>query len=181
MNLSPATRLSAAISALSAAVLLSGCALPASTSSRASAGGDAVKVMRYRTPGSTFPISAAVEVPAGASTVYLSGVVPPAISAGNFGDTEAQTVGILNIIDKQLQGMNMSLGDIVKMQVFLVGDPAKGSKMDFDGFMRGYTKFFGTAQQPSLPSRSAFQIAALANPGWYVEIEVMAVRGAAKP
>ena len=59
-------------------------------------------------------------------------------------------------------------------------DPAKGNKMDFAGFMRGYTQFFGTAAQPNLPARSAFQIAALANPAWYVEIEVVAVR-ATKP
>ncbi len=40
----------------------------------------------------------------------------------------------------------------------------------------GYTQFFGTAAQPRLPVRSAFQIAALGNPGWLIEIEVTAVR-----
>jgi enamine deaminase RidA (YjgF/YER057c/UK114 family) len=68
------------------------------------------------------------------------------------------------------------MGDIVKMQVFLVGDPGHGNTMDFAGFMKGYTQFFGTPEQPKLPSRSTVQVAALANPGFLVEIEVTAVR-----
>ena len=44
-------------------------------------------------------------------------------------------------------------------------DPAKGGRMDFEGFMQGYTQFFGTPAQPHLPVRSAMQVAALANPG----------------
>jgi enamine deaminase RidA (YjgF/YER057c/UK114 family) len=74
--------------------------------------------------------------------------------------------------------MGLTMSDVIKMQVFLVKDPAKGNKMDFAGFMKGYTQFFGTAEQPHLPSRSAFEIAALANPAYLVEIEVVAVRGA---
>ncbi len=42
------------------------------------------------------------------------------------------------------------------MQAFLVGDPEFGGRMDFDGFMRGYRRFFGTTEQPNLPARSAF-------------------------
>lgn len=60
--------------------------------------------------------------------------------------------------------------------MFLVGDPAKEGKMDFAGFMEGYTQFFGTEEQPNLPARSVFQVAGLANPGYLVEIEVIAVR-----
>jgi enamine deaminase RidA (YjgF/YER057c/UK114 family) len=140
-------------------------------------------VVRHKIPGSDFPISAAVEVPAGKTLVFLSGVVPPVADANapkgsleSYGDTKTQTVGVLTSIEKQLKGMGLSLGDVVKMQVFLVGDPAKGGKMDFAGFMAGYTQFFGTKEQPNLPSRSAMQVAALAAPGFLVEIEVTAVR-----
>lgn len=143
----------------------------------------AADVVRHPIPGSNFPIAAAVEVPAGKTLVFLSGVVPPVAdasapkdSAKAYGDTKAQTVGVLGGIEKQLKGMGLSMGDVVKMQVFLVGDPAKGGKMDFAGFMAGYTQFFGTPTQPKLPSRSAMQVAALANPGFLVEIEVTAVR-----
>lgn len=41
--------------------------------------------------------------------------------------------------------------DVVKMQVFLVGDPVHSSEMEFAGFMKGYTRFFVTASQPRLP------------------------------
>ena len=52
---------------------------------------------------------------------------------------------VLKSIEKTLDGLGLKMGDVVKMQVFLVGDPAKGGKMDFAGFMEGYTQFFGTA------------------------------------
>ena len=143
----------------------------------------ATDVLRHKIPNSTFPIAAAVEIPAGKTLVFLSGVVPPVAdtsapkdSPQAYGDTKTQTVGVLTSIEKQLKGMGLSMGDVVKMQVFLVGDPAKGGKMDFAGFMGGYTQFFGTKEQPNLPSRSAMQVASLASPASLVEIEVTAVR-----
>lgn len=141
-------------------------------------------VVRHKLPNnSTFPIAAAVEVPAGKTTVYLSGMVPPVADASAardsvaaYGDTRAQTVAVLGAIQAQLKGLGLDMGDVVKMQVFLVGDPAQGGKMDFAGFMQGYSQFFGTADQPNLPVRSTMQVAGLANPGFLVEIEVTAVR-----
>ncbi|HEN8800402.1 TPA: RidA family protein [Pseudomonas putida] len=132
----------------------------------------------------SFPISSAVEVPAGKTVVYLSGSVPTVIhpdapkgSLEAYGDTKAQTINVLQNIQQQLKDLGLGLADVVKMQVFLVGGPENGGKMDFDGFMAGYTQFFGpTAKQPVLPARSAFQIAGLADPAWRVEIEVTAVR-----
>lgn len=143
----------------------------------------AADVVRHKIPGSDFPIAAAVEVPAGKTTVYVSGKVPAVIdpsapkdAQAAWGDTKAQTVSVLTQIKQQLESMGLTMGDVVKMQAFLVGDPALGGKMDFAGFMAGYTQFFGTKEQPNLPARSAFQIAALGNPLWRVEIEVVAVR-----
>ncbi len=141
-------------------------------------------VVRHPLPnGSKFPISSAIEVPAGKTTVYLSGTVPkladPAAAAGTvaaYGDTRTQTISVLTSIQDQLKALGLGMGDVIKMQVFLVGDPAKDGKLDFAGMMQGYTQFFGTEQQPALPVRSAMQVAALANPGFLVEIEVVAVR-----
>jgi enamine deaminase RidA (YjgF/YER057c/UK114 family) len=149
----------------------------------ASVASQAQDVVRYKIPNSNFPISAAVEVPAGKTTVYLSGNVPPVAdpkaakdSVAAYGNTETQTIGVLTHIQKQLQTMHLDMGNVVKMTVFLVGDPEHDGHMDFAGFMAGYTKFFGTKEQPNLPARSAVQVAALANPGFRVEIEVTAVR-----
>jgi enamine deaminase RidA (YjgF/YER057c/UK114 family) len=141
-------------------------------------------VVRTKLPNnSTFPISAAVEVPAGKSTVYLSGMVPvaadaaaPRDSIAAYGDTKTQTISVLNVIKTQLEALGLGMGDVVKMQVFLVGDPKQGGKLDFAGFMQGYSEFFGTKDQPNLPARSTMQVAALVNPGFLVEIEVTAVR-----
>ena len=147
------------------------------------------EVVRHGIPGSSFPISAAVEVPAGVTMVYLSGTVPPRVDSGKpandreayGGDTRGQTLGVLRSIESQLKNLGLTMGDIVKMQAFLVADATKGNAMDFDGFMAGYTQYFGTSAQPLLPVRSAFQIAALVNPAWLVEIEVTAVRPAGAP
>jgi len=121
------------------------------------------------------PIAFAVEVPATASTVYLSGQVPDRVDAQSFGTTEQQTVSVLKKIEAQLKAMNLSMQDVVKMTVFLVGDPASNNAMDFAGFMKGYSQFFpnGSAHRPA---RSTMQVAKLVNPGWLVEIEVIAVR-----
>jgi enamine deaminase RidA (YjgF/YER057c/UK114 family) len=63
------------------------------------------------------------------------------------------------------------------MTVFLVGDPEMGGRMDFGGFMKAYTRYFGTEEQPNKPARSAVQIAGLAGgPNMLVEIEVVIAR-----
>ncbi|MBB6464804.1 enamine deaminase RidA (YjgF/YER057c/UK114 family) [Aminobacter lissarensis] len=140
-------------------------------------------VVRHKNPNSDFPIAQAVEVPVGKTTVYVSGAVPSVVdekaekgSLAAYGNTKTQTESVLKSIEKNLDGLGLKMGDVVKMQVFLVGDPDKGGKMDFGGFMEGYTKFFGTKEQPNLPARSVMQVAGLVAPGWLVEIEVTAVR-----
>jgi enamine deaminase RidA (YjgF/YER057c/UK114 family) len=133
------------------------------------------EVTRHRAPGSEAPISQAVEVAGGVTMVHLSGVVPPLRRTG-LGDTRLQTEAALQAIEGTLRRLDLSLGHIVRMQAFLVGDAALGGRMDFEGFMAAYRKFFGTPTQPNLPARSVIQVAGLANPEWLVEIEVSAAR-----
>lgn len=147
-------------------------------------GTDTDEVIRHATPGSSFPIARAVEIPADATVVYLSGAVPSVIddtaergSPEAYGDTEAQTVSVLESIAGTLDDLGLGMGDVFKMQVFLVA-PDGSDAMDFSGFMDGYTQFFGTDDQPDLPVRSVFEVAGLASPAWLVEIEVVAVRPA---
>jgi enamine deaminase RidA (YjgF/YER057c/UK114 family) len=145
---------------------------------------DSQKVVRLPLPdGNDFPISSAVTVKAGVDTYFLSGALAPVInkdapkgSVAAYGDTETQTVGALNSIKTTLARLGLTMGDVVKMTIFLVGDPAKDNKMDFAGLMAGYTKFFGTAEQPNKPARSAVMVAALVAPGALVEIEVIAAK-----
>jgi enamine deaminase RidA (YjgF/YER057c/UK114 family) len=141
-----------------------------------------------RTPlpdGNTFPISAAVTVRAGVDTVYVSGTLPSALNkdapkgtAPVYGDMETQTVSVLTSIKGTLAKLGLGMGDIVKMTVFLVADPANGDKLNFPGLMAGYSQFFGTAAQPNKPARSAVQVAALVAPGALLEVEVIAAKSA---
>ena len=139
-----------------------------------------------RTPlpdGNPFPISAAVTVRAGTDTVYVSGTLPAAINkdapkgtAPVYGDMEAQTVSVLTSIKGTLAKLGLGMGDIVKMTVFMVADPANDNKLNFPGLMAGYSQFFGTKEQPNKPARSAVQVAALVVPGALLEVEVIAAK-----
>src|SRR5258708_4657805 len=138
--------------------------------------------VRYPIPNSTFPIAQAVKVSGEAATYYISGQVPPVVnkdaepnSPQAYGDTKTQTVGALTRIKGILEGLGLGMADVVKMQEFLVHDAR--APMDFKAFMEGYTQFFG-GSQPNLPARSVVGVAALANPGFLVEIEVIAVKDA---
>lgn len=142
----------------------------------------AAEVVRHPIPNSSFPIAQAVEVSGNVTTYYVSGQVPPVVNKdadpatpAAYGDTKTQTVGALNRIKAVLEGLGLSMGDVVKMQVFLVHSAQ--APMDFKAFMEGYTQFFG-GSQPNLPARSVLGVAALANPGFLVEIEVTAVKNA---
>lgn len=139
-----------------------------------------------RTPlpdGNPFPISAAVTVRGDLDTVYVSGALPTVVdknapkgSVAALGDMETQTVSTLNAVKSSLARLGLDMSHVVKMTVFMVGDPAKDNKVDFAGLMAGYSKFFGTPEQPNKPARSAVQVAALVMPGALVEIEVIAVK-----
>mgnify|MGYP006273705657 CR=1 FL=1 len=162
--------------------LAGACALAIAAVS-ATPGAAAHGLKRNKIPGSDFPIAQSVEVMAGTDLIFLSGAVPqPQVEDGDpndpatYGDTEAQTVSALNEIKSRLERIGLGMGDIIMMRAYLVGTPENDGRMDFAGFMRGYTQFFGTDAQPNLPSRSAIQIAGLARPSWYVEIEVVAAR-----
>ena len=132
------------------------------------------------------PILEGVTIAAGAETLHLSGQVPLPIDPAKrdtleaWGDTRTQTVSVLNRIKASLAKQGYTMADVVKLTVFLVGDPRANGRMDFAGFNAGYREFFGTAENPVLAARSTVQISALANPFFLVEIEAMAARAAPK-
>lgn len=139
-------------------------------------------IVRHKIPNSDFPIALAVTIPPTATLHFISGQVPAVVNkevSGDtiaaFGDTRTQSETVLKKIKEILQGMQLDMSDVVKMQVFLVGDPAKGGKADTKGFMEAYTQYFG-GTQPNLPARAVVQVAGLSNPGWLVEIEVVAAK-----
>ena len=138
----------------------------------------AADVVRHSN-GTSFPIARAVEVPAGTTIYFHSGMTPapldPKARPGTpeyWGDTKTQTLSVFGRIKDSLDKLGLDFGDVVAMTVYLVGDPAKEGRMDFEGMMAAYTQFFGTKEQPNLPARSTVQVAGLVAPGMLVEIEV---------
>lgn len=149
------------------------------------ASGAYADVKRHALPNnSTFPISRAVEVTADTTLIYHSGTVPGPANADAergsreyFGDTEAQALSVFGRMEESFKELGVGFGDVIKLTVFLVGDPEMDGRMDFAGFMRAYTKYFGTEAQPNKPARSAIQIAGLAGgPNMLVEIEAVIAR-----
>ena len=136
-----------------------------------------------RRPLADFPIASSVKVPGGSTLVFLSGtladVADHAAAAGTverLGDTATQAASVLAKLERELQAQGMSMADVVKMNVFLVGDPRKDNAMDFEGLMSAYTRHFGTATQKNVPARTTVQVAGLPLKGALVEIELVAAR-----
>ncbi len=131
--------------------------------------------------GGALPFLLAAGVPAGKKLLLLSGHTPPvtdpsapANSIQAFGDTETQTAGVFEEMQASLTRLGLSFGNLVKLTVYLVGDPALGGRMDNEGFSAAYARYFGTQAQPHLVARTRVQVVGLVNPGWLVEIEAIA-------
>ena len=127
------------------------------------------------------PLAAGVWV---GSTYYMSGTLASPVTPEDkekgrpavYGDTKTQTTSILTKIQAGLKEQGLDMKDVVKMTVFLAGDPAKGGKADVDGMNGAFREFFGTPAQPNKPARSTVQVAALVVPWGLLEIEVIAAK-----
>lgn len=128
-----------------------------------------------------------VTVPAGAKMLYLSGQLaapinpasktPPAqLTIADFGDTKTQTISVFTKIKTILAAQGYAMSDIIKLTIFVAGDPKLGGKMDFAGMNDAFKMFFGTAENPNTVARSTVQVAALAGPAFLVEIEATAAK-----
>jgi len=126
-----------------------------------------------------------VSVPSGAKMLYLSGQlaaqvdpskkIPPAdLTIADFGDTKTQTISVFSKIKTILAAQGYAMSDIIKLTVFVAGDPKLGGKMDFTGMNDAFKMFFGTTDNPNTVARSTVQVAALAGPAFLVEIEATA-------
>lgn len=134
----------------------------------------------YGSPNSN--ISSGVAIPAGKAFVWTSGTTPspanpqaPAGSRERFGDTRTQAASILKNIGTQLEQRGLTLKDVVYIRAYLVADPAKGNKIDTEGWNAAYNEVFNTAANPTKVARSTVGVSALVNADWLIEIEAFAV------
>lgn len=155
-------------------------ALPLALACTAGAAG--AQGVERRAPTPNAMIASSVTVPPGSKLVFLSGQTGSPLKEGvtdtpdAFGDTADQTRSIFTKMKAQLEEMGLGMGDVVKVNVFLVGDAKKGGKMDRDGMNAVFKTFFGSADQPNIPARTTVQVAALGRPQTLVEIEAVAVK-----
>ncbi len=123
-----------------------------------------------------------VTIPASASLLILSGEVPSPIEPGKtsgldaYGDTKTQAISVYTKIKASLEKLGYAMSDVVKLTVFVVGDPRNGGKADIPALNEAYRMFFGTAENRNLVARSTLVIAGLANPNYLVEIEAIAAK-----
>ena len=115
-----------------------------------------------------------IKVPAGAESLYLSGSGASPLEDGSWGDMEQQVTDTFENFKQTLESQGWSMGDIVQVRAFALSD--EFGYLDFDGFNRGYRKFFGTEENPLKPVRTFVEIQDLVVPGWLVEIEIRAAR-----
>ena len=134
----------------------------------------------YGSPNSN--ISSGVVLPAGKAVVWTSGTTPspanaqaPAGSRERFGDTKTQAASILRNIATQLERQGLTMKDVVYIRAYLVPDPAKGNKIDTEGWNAAYNEVFNTAANPTKTARSTVGVTALVNADWLIEIEAFAV------
>lgn len=145
-------------------------------------------ILRHGTPASLTEswareFSESIEIPPNAATIVLSGVGALPLNPGapsdtieHFGDTRAQTRSIFDQISKILLSRGFSMADIVVMQGLFVADPKNGNRPDYKAFSDVYWEYFGSTQQPHLPTRTRSQIVGLVEPGWLVEVTVTAAK-----
>ena len=115
-----------------------------------------------------------IKVPAGAESLYLSGSGASPLEDGSWGEMEQQVVDTFESFKETLESQGWSMSDIVQVRAFAISD--EFGYLDFDGFNRGYRKFFGTEENPLKPVRTFVEIQGLVVPGWLVEIEIRAAR-----
>lgn len=141
----------------------------------------AADIVRHANPAPAIILSG-VTLPPGIEMLLLSGQIASPIdpartdSIAAYGDTRMQTISTFTKIKAALAKQGFTMSDVVKLTVFVAGDPKLGGKMDFAGFNDGYKQFFGTAENPNLVARSTVQVAGLAGPYFLVEIEATAAK-----
>jgi 2-iminobutanoate/2-iminopropanoate deaminase len=139
----------------------------------------AQNVTRNAFPGGSKLLLESATINDKAQVVLVSGnIADPVNAAANphdFGDTRTQMMSILGKIDAALKRQGMSIKDVVRLTIYVVEDPNLG-KPDYAGMNAGYKMYFGTAENPGVVARSAFEIKGLQIPGAYLEVDAIAAR-----
>ncbi|MCS6739298.1 RidA family protein [Acinetobacter baumannii] len=124
-----------------------------------------------------------ISIPSDTSLVYVSGILAdiadssaPAGTIKAYGDTQTQTISILNKIKTILEKQNLKMNHVIQLRAFLVGTEEHEGRLDFKGFQKAYAEFFTDSDVQTKPTRTAIQVVGLPLPGTLVEIDVIAAK-----
>lgn len=135
------------------------------------------EVTFFGTPSSS--ISSSVAIPSSYGQLLFSGTVPPLLNKDGatmyerYGDTKTQAIGILKNLETQLKAKGLTLADVTYLRVYVVPDPNKGGKPDYQGWFDAYGQFFNTKENPIKTARSTVGVDSLVNSDWLIEIEAV--------
>lgn len=108
----------------------------------------------------------AIEVPATARTLYISGQVGNLLDGKPAQGIEAQAEAVWTNIKRILEAAGMGLGDLIKVTAYLV------NKADIPAARAVRLRILGDLA----PASTLVVIDALAGPEWLIEIEAVAAR-----
>jgi enamine deaminase RidA (YjgF/YER057c/UK114 family) len=107
-----------------------------------------------------------IEVPPNARWLYVSGQVGAGRDGKPLEGIEAQTRQVFENIKAILASAGMNLADVVKMTSYLIDEE------DIDGFRKARLPQLGDHR----PASTLVVARRLAQPGWLVEVEVIAAK-----
>ncbi len=81
----------------------------------------------------------------------------------------------LKNIEKVLAQQGLTMKDVVYLRVYVVADPIKGGRPDYEGWFKAYGEFFNNEKNPAKTARSTVGVQSLVSPDWLIEIEAVAV------
>jgi enamine deaminase RidA (YjgF/YER057c/UK114 family) len=116
----------------------------------------------------TAPIASGIAVKAGSPLYFSSG----AVAAG--ASVEAQAMSALETLKQRLAAQGLGFEDVVFLRAYVV--PEQDGNIDRAGWSAAYGRFFGNAQQPNKPARTTIAVQSLPQPGYRIEIDVVAAR-----
>ena len=113
-------------------------------------------------------------------SLFMCGQAPPVIDdraplecQRRFGDLETQALGALHALARSLSNAGYGFTDVLRLTVYTVEPTAPGEAPDLDGLDRACRAVFANG---GVPMQRRIPVRRLANRGWLVELEVVAVR-----
>ncbi len=98
-----------------------------------------------------------------------SAVIHPPRATDGFGDMQTQTIGAFNGLHALLKRQDLTLANVMRVRATLTA--GQQGSVDYDGYIAGYKKFFGTNKLPSEPLHIISAVQSLPVTGQSILIE----------